>query len=119
MTRTNRATTQASTAAYFAAVLRAAGLPAPEAEHRFHPVRRWRFDFAWPEHRVALEVEGAVWARGRHVRPAGFLGDMEKYNTAAAAGWLVLRCTPQTQCTTATLGLIRAALQHREERTDG
>ena len=35
-------------------------LPPPVAEHRFHETRRWRFDFAWPDHRVALEIAGGV-----------------------------------------------------------
>ena len=69
--------------------------PEPEPEYRFHRVRRWRFDFAWPEHKVALEIEGGVWTRGRHVRPHGFLRDIEKYNWATALGWRVLRATPQ------------------------
>ena len=60
-------------------------------EHRFHPSRRWRFDFAWVEHRVALEVEGSVWARGRHTRGKGYLSDIEKYNEATLLGWKVLR----------------------------
>jgi len=34
------------------------GLPAPVFEYRFHPSRKWRFDIAWPERRVAVEVEG-------------------------------------------------------------
>mgnify|MGYP000595384776 FL=1 len=33
-------------------------LPAPEREHRFHPVRRWRFDFAWPGEKFSVEGEG-------------------------------------------------------------
>ena len=30
-------------------------------EFKFHPVRKWRFDYAVPEHKIALEVEGGVW----------------------------------------------------------
>jgi very-short-patch-repair endonuclease len=56
-------------------------------EHRFHPTRRWRFDFAWPEQRLAVEIEG----RGRHQTFMGFAQDAEKYNTALLLGWRVLR----------------------------
>lgn len=61
-------------------------------EFRFHPTRKWRFDVAWPKVKVALEVEGGAWQYGRHNRAASFLKDMEKYNEAAAMGWVVLRC---------------------------
>lgn len=63
-------------------------------EYRFDPSRRWRFDYAIPAHKIAIEVEGGVWTQGRHTRPAGFLGDMEKYNAAAVLGWRILRTTP-------------------------
>ena len=78
----------------FDAVLCAAGLPAPIREHRFAPPRRWRFDYAWPAHRLALEVEGGTWKRGRHVRGRGYESDCEKYSEAALRGWRVLRVTP-------------------------
>ena len=74
--------------------LRAAGLPEPVAEYRFHSVRKWRFDYAWPEQLIALEIEGGVWVKGRHVRPSGYEEDCRKYNAAAALGWRVLRATP-------------------------
>ena len=66
------------------------------AEYRFHETRKWRFDYAVPSMRIALEVEGGVWTGGRHTSSAGFLRDMEKYNEAALNGWVVLRCTPKT-----------------------
>jgi hypothetical protein len=44
---------------------------------------------------VALEIEGGVWTRGRHVRPKGFIADIEKYNAAAEMGWRVIRATPE------------------------
>lgn len=64
------------------------------AEYRFHPPRMWRFDYAIPSHRIAIEVEGGVWTNGRHIRGTGFLNDMEKYNQAVLDGWRLLRCTP-------------------------
>lgn len=86
-----------------AAQLRALGVPTPEREYRFaKPERDWRFDFAWPNRRIAVEVEGGVWARptmpggaqgGRHNRGAGYLRDLEKYNGAALRGWVLLRYT--------------------------
>jgi len=66
-----------------------------ESEHRFHPTRRWRFDFAWPAIKVAVEIEGGTWAAGRHTRPAGYAGDCCKYNAAVLLGWRVLRYTTQ------------------------
>lgn len=68
-----------------------AGLDKPEREYKFHSTRRWRFDFAWPDSMVAVEVEGAIFTGGRHSRGTGMLKDMEKYNTAATLGWTVLR----------------------------
>jgi very-short-patch-repair endonuclease len=71
--------------------IRDVGLPEPEREYRFHPTRRWRFDFAWPDYMLAAEVEGGVWVRGAHNRGAGFIKDCIKYNEAALLGWTVLR----------------------------
>jgi very-short-patch-repair endonuclease len=73
--------------------MRAEQLPMPEKEYRFDQRRKWRFDFAWPEQRVACEVEGGTWANGRHTRGSGFERDCQKYNAAALAGWRVLRFT--------------------------
>lgn len=63
-------------------------------EHRFHDTRKWRFDFAIPEHKIGIEIEGGIWSNGRHTRGAGYEKDCEKYNHAALAGWRVLRLTP-------------------------
>ena len=61
-------------------------------EHRFHPTRKWRFDFAWVDQMVAVEIEG-VQANGkaRHQMIGGFLADCEKYEEALALGWKVMR----------------------------
>ena len=75
----------------FAFQVQAAVLPEPEREYRFHPVRLWRFDFAWPAAMLAVEIEGGVYTRGRHTRASGFVRDAEKYNAAAEMGWTVLR----------------------------
>lgn len=56
------------------------------AEHRFHPVRKWKIDFYLPEYGIAIEIEGGAWTRGRHTRGKGFINDMEKYNEISIAG---------------------------------
>jgi very-short-patch-repair endonuclease len=99
----------------FERLLRSVGLPAPIREHRFHAIRRWRFDYAWPEQRVALEVDGGVWTGGRHTRGAGFIKDMEKLNTATVAGWRVVRVVPSKLCASATVGMLEALLAPKKD----
>lgn len=82
----------------------------PVAEYRFHPTRRWRFDLAFVAERVALEVEGGAFMAGRHTRGAGFREDLDKYGEAAALGWLVLRCLPETLYEARTVDLVRRTL---------
>jgi very-short-patch-repair endonuclease len=77
----------------FALHARASHLPEPQREHRFAPPRRWRFDFAWADRMIAVEIEGGVWTGGRHTRGSGFEADAVKYNTAALMGWKVFRFT--------------------------
>lgn len=79
-------------------------------EFKFHPVRKWRFDYAVPEYKIALEVEGGVWTGGRHISPKGFLGDIEKYNTATLMGWRVFRTTPDDLYKKKTLDLMKSAI---------
>ena len=57
--------------------------------------RKWAADFAFPEARLLVEVEGGVWTQGRHVRGQGFINDCRKYNEAVLLGWRLLRFTPQ------------------------
>ena len=79
-------------------------------EFKFHPVRKWRFDYAVPEYKIALEVEGGVWTGGRHTSPKGFLGDIEKYNTATLMGWRVVRTKPDDLYKKKTLDLMKSAI---------
>jgi hypothetical protein len=52
-------------------------------------------DYAWPDRKLFLEVEGGIWSNGRHTRGSGYVRDLEKYNTAAAMGWRLIRCQPR------------------------
>lgn len=93
------------------------GLPALTPEHSFHPVRKWKFDRACLPAKVAVEIEGGVFGFGPKCPACGrrqggahgtgkqIMRDIEKYNQAAALGWLVFRATPEMigEATTAML----------------
>jgi very-short-patch-repair endonuclease len=76
-------------------------LPSVERNFRFAQSvkRQWRFDFAFLDAKLAVEVEGLVVHRigtelvctGRHASVDGFRQDCVKYATAALLGWTVLR----------------------------
>jgi len=89
------------------------GLPRPVAEHRFHPTRRWRFDWAFVDERIAIEIEGGVFLAdgGRHSRGAGFRNDTEKYAEAAIAGWRIIRVLPEHVTQGQAVEWIRRALK--------
>lgn len=73
------------------------GIEPPVAEYRFSSQRRWRIDYAWPDVKLAAEIEGGIFMRSkaRHTNPIGFLKDMEKYNMLTEEGWHLLRDIPQ------------------------
>lgn len=92
-----------------------AGLPEPATEFLFHPSRKWRFDFCWPELRLALEREGGIHKTGggRHNRPKGYRDDCIKYSEAALLGWVVLRITADMERSGEALALVERALRIR------
>jgi very-short-patch-repair endonuclease len=75
----------------FSLLWRAFEGPKLETEYRFHPVRKWRADFAHLPSKTLIEIEGGVWSEGRHTRGSGFVKDAEKYLEATLAGWRVIR----------------------------
>ena len=66
------------------------GLPRPVAQHEVRDARGFvaRVDFAWPEHRLALEYEGE-W----HGAPQQVPADRERLNRLFVAGWRVIFVT--------------------------
>ncbi|HEX6392956.1 MAG TPA: type IV toxin-antitoxin system AbiEi family antitoxin domain-containing protein [Acidimicrobiales bacterium] len=62
------------------------GLPVPRAEVEWGPQRRYRLDFAYPQLRLAIEVNG--WTA--HFTPEQQRWDRRRSNTMARAGWTVL-----------------------------
>jgi len=82
-------------------------------EVRFHPRRRWVFDFAFEELKLAIEYEGGIFSHKGHTRPERFRSDMEKYNEAQLAGWIVLRFGPDETRTGNAIQQIERALAQR------
>jgi very-short-patch-repair endonuclease len=96
-----------------------------------HRGRLWTFDFAWPDERVALEIDGGKRmvtggrsgrrvVGGRHNSDA----DLDRQNAAMLEGWCVLRATPAMlkrawdypDGTTYVARLVGAALQLARRR---
>src|SRR5262245_56603344 len=78
-----------------AALCRSESWPVPEAEYVFAPPRCWRFDLAWPERYLAVEIEGGNFRQGAHVQGARLRAEYEKLNEAALRGWVVLLVLPE------------------------
>jgi very-short-patch-repair endonuclease len=57
--------------------------------------RAYVADFAWPDARVVVELQGATWTTGAHSTGTGIERDCIKALTAATGGWLVLPLTTQ------------------------
>ena len=92
-----------------------AGLELPERQFRFHPSRRWRFDFAWAERPrlLAVEVDGGLYVYGGHNRGAQIEKDMEKAAEAICMGWTVLRVSGRHVKSGQALEWIERALHER------
>jgi very-short-patch-repair endonuclease len=73
--------------------IRMCGLPEPETQYRLLENRRFKWDFAWPGHRLLVEVQGGTWCGGAHARPKGISRDCEKLNIAQIHGWQQLSFT--------------------------
>lgn len=70
----------------FMRILRQAGITGWRANH---PVAGYKIDVAFPQQRVAIEVDG--WAF--HSDPEAFVKDRNRQNALALMGWTVLRFT--------------------------
>jgi hypothetical protein len=99
---------------FVAAFFASQKIPPFVRELQFHSERKWRFDFAWIEYRVGLEVQGGLFIAGRHSRGAGIAKDMEKFSEAAALGWRILYCQPQDLCTMDMVKLIHRTLKYEK-----
>lgn len=89
-------------------------LPECQKEFIFHPTRKWRFDYSWPELKVALEIHGGIFTNGRHTRGKGFSEDKVKMNSAQLLGWIVIEATTAQVKDGQMLNWIKAAIANRK-----
>lgn len=84
---------------YFIKMCENLGMVGAVEEYKFHPTRKWRLDWAFPDIKLAIEQDGGVWAqkyggKSRHFYGSGAIADMKKMNALAEEGWLVLKYQP-------------------------
>ncbi len=91
----------------FPRLIKAIGLPLPMKEYLFDSKRKWQVDYAWPDRKLAVEIEGGIFGTGRkcplcgrravagHTSIQRLKTDMEKYNALTFAGWSLLRFLPE------------------------
>lgn len=91
-----------------------AGLPSPIREYEIPWSPRQRFDLAYPDHRLAIELDGRHW----HDRPDAFQADRERDRAAARHGWIVVRFTWQ-DLERDPAGFIRTIAELLAARTPG
>lgn len=82
-----------------------------EVEYKFHPERKWRFDYAYPKKKIAFEYEGLFSRKSRHTTKSGYTEDCRKYNAAIAMGWKIFRITAPMMNEGATIDLMREVLK--------
>ena len=90
--------------------LRGAGLAEPVGQFLFAPERQWRFDWAWPSIKLAVEIQGGLWVTGGHGGGARALDDYRKHNAAVRRGWTVLYITADMLNTTEALDTVEPFL---------
>lgn len=93
--------------------LKFAGLPEPACEYQFHESRKWRFDYAFIEKKVAVEYQGLAWKNegaSGHQSIAGLMNDCEKFTEASLAGWTLILITAESVNSGKAIEWVRRAL---------
>lgn len=64
-----------------------------QSEYKFHPERKFRFDWCVPAIKIAVEYEGIFSEQSRHTNRMGYAKDALKYREGTKLGWTVFRYT--------------------------
>lgn len=93
--------------------IRLARLPDPVQQFMAVPGRRYRWDLAWPDRHLLLEIQGGVFTGGKHGRGAGIIKDQEKLNLATIHGYRVLQVSAPHLRSGQALAWVKQALAAR------
>ena len=126
--RAKRVTPKHDSKAEFLQQVVFAGLPPLQPEVLFHPWRKFRFDFAYPDLLIAVEYQGGLYigrqrgkndnsARSGHRSIAGVLRDIEKITEAQLLGWIVILIEPKSVRDGRALRWLENAVALRESGT--
>jgi very-short-patch-repair endonuclease len=78
--------------------------------------KRYRLDFAHPDSRTGIEIQGGVYSRGRHVTGSGYERDCKKYNLAYTSGWTIFLLTSTMAKDAAWLAVIASHIAAQSQR---
>jgi very-short-patch-repair endonuclease len=64
------------------------GLPEPKEQFMLpESARKYRWDFAWPQYRLVVEVNGGIWVPSEHSTGTGIKRDYDKNNEGELCGY--------------------------------
>jgi very-short-patch-repair endonuclease len=81
-------------------------------EYRFSSKRRFRFDFAHRESKVAIEINGGIFIKSGHSSSSGLSRDYEKLNLAQLEDWQVYQLSSK-MINESNLKLIQQKIEER------
>jgi len=96
---------------YFALQVEAIGLPEPEREYLVPGVPRFRYDFAWIEQKLLVEINGGTWGHMGHSTGKGIARDYRKNRLPQALGWRCYSFTGDEVRSGEAVEVIRQALE--------
>lgn len=91
------------------------GLQGAVEQYKFHPDRKWSLDIAFPNIKLAIEIDGGIWKKGKggHNSGKGYEEDRLKDQAALLLGWAVYRVTPKMISSGDAITTIAVLLEQR------
>ena len=91
-----------------------------EREYKFHPTRKWRWDYALPAIKVCVEYQGLNFGHGGasgHQTIKGIVAENWKYSEGAIDGWCIVLINAVSIESGLAHDLIKRAVESRGRKT--